>query len=141
MLGTFLLLFLVLLLYTPFSTNVQQCQQHVVTLVTKFSMLVSSIFSIINSQSFLSAKICISSDAPSKKQQITVRFGGHSRSTGPEYGTCFMSLFWYLKFGGGLQPFAKFVDLWSVLGYYDVLTDKQQCFRDVQLHHLQGHVV
>jgi hypothetical protein len=45
----------------------------------------------------------------SSQRQITVRFTGHSRTVGPQYGTCFISPFWRLEFGRGYKMFGKFV--------------------------------
>jgi hypothetical protein len=44
-------------------------------------------------------KICISSHALGIKCQITERVTGDSRTVGPQYGTCFISLFgaWNLE--------------------------------------------
>jgi len=41
--------------------------------------------------SCMDTQICISSNALSRKRPITVRFTGHSRIAGSQYGTCFMS--------------------------------------------------
>jgi hypothetical protein len=46
----------------------------------------------------LCTKICVSSHAPSRKRQITVRFVGHYRIVGHQWETCCMSYFWCLAF-------------------------------------------
>jgi len=38
-------------------------------------------------------------------------FTGHSTSLGPPNGTCFMSSFWHLEFGGNSYIFGKLVEL------------------------------
>jgi hypothetical protein len=58
-------------------------------------------------------EMCISSHAPSRQRQITIRFTGHCRTVVPQYGNCFVSPFWRLHFGGGLYIFGKFVEPWS----------------------------
>ena len=46
-----------------------------------------------------------------QKAPDTVRFTGHSRIEGPQYGTCFMSPFRCLEFRSGSYSCGKFVDL------------------------------
>jgi hypothetical protein len=47
---------------------------------------------------------------PSRKCQITVTFTGHPKIVSLQQGTCFMSPFWCLEFGGGFYVFGKPVD-------------------------------
>jgi len=49
----------------------------------------------------LHTKVCISSHTLRRKCWITMRFTGHSKIVGPQYGTHFMSPFQHLLFGGG----------------------------------------
>jgi len=40
--------------------------------------------------------MCIISHTLSRRNQITVRFAGHSRIMGPQYESCFVLPFWHL---------------------------------------------
>jgi hypothetical protein len=51
---------------------------------------------------------CVSSLKQSRKRQITMRFTGHDRIVGHQWGTCFMSHFWCLEFWGGVYIFRKY---------------------------------
>lgn len=53
--------------------------------------------------------MCISSQAPSRKRQTTVRFTEHSRIVGPQRKIFFMQPFWCQEFGGGTRMLGKFV--------------------------------
>ena len=54
--------------------------------------------------------MCISSHAPSRKHPITVTFTAHSSTVSPGCGTCCMSHFWQLKFGGDSWDFGQSVN-------------------------------
>jgi hypothetical protein len=54
-------------------------------------------------------KMCLSSHAPSRKCQMT--FTGHSIIVGPQGGTCYISHFWHLLYGGGCR---FVVDRWTL---------------------------
>jgi hypothetical protein len=56
---------------------------------------------------FLHLKMCTSSHAPCRNSQITVRMTGQYSPVRPLYGTCVMSSFRCLEFGGGFQIFGK----------------------------------
>jgi len=78
-------------------------------------MVAVNIFSIITA-GFLITNKCISSHAPSREHQTSVRFTDHSRTVTPQYRTCFMSPSWHLEFGGAFQISGKIVDT-----YYCIL--------------------
>jgi len=80
-----------------------------VTWASNFSMLAVNIFSTITA-GFLITNKCISSHAPRRNHQTSVRFTGHSRTVTPQYRTCFMSSSWHLEFGGAFQISGKNVD-------------------------------
>jgi hypothetical protein len=71
---------------------------------TKFCTVAANIFSTIVAGFFVSLhiKMCITSYAPSRKRQITVRLADHSRILGPRCGNFFMSPLLSLEFGGGV---------------------------------------
>jgi hypothetical protein len=73
-------------------------------------MVVSYVFNISTTIYVLVWIVCISSHALNRRRQVTVRFTGHSRIVGPQYGTFFMSPVWHLEFGGGFQIFEQSVD-------------------------------
>ena len=54
---------------------------------------------------------CVSNNIHHTKVPDNCKFTGHSTSQGPPYGTCFMSPFWHLEFGGNAYIFGKLVDL------------------------------
>ena len=56
-------------------------------------------------------KTCISAHAPNRKHQLTVKFTGHYRTVGPQYGTCFVLPNWRLECGGVILIIVTFVDL------------------------------
>jgi hypothetical protein len=69
----------------------------------------------INTQCGQNVELLNVKHAPSKKRQITLRFAAHSRTGGPQLGICFISLFWYPKYGGGSWISGKYVDACSML--------------------------
>jgi hypothetical protein len=78
---------------------------------TKFLTVAPNIFSVfITGFPPVSAKISISSYAPSRKHQITLSFTRHSITLGPQNGACFISPFWCLVIGSAFLIFGKFVD-------------------------------
>jgi len=86
-----------------------------VTWASNFSMEAVNIFSTITA-GFVIANKCISSHAPRRNHQTSVRFTGHSRTVTPQYRTCFMSSSWQLEFGGAFQISGR-----NVGTYYCVL--------------------
>jgi hypothetical protein len=80
--------------------------------VTKFCMIVPSIFSIITAVLPLWHRkyqfTCRKQQAPDN------RFTCLARIAGPQYGTCFISPFWCLEFSSGSQIFWKFVEPWPI---------------------------
>jgi hypothetical protein len=73
---------------------------HLFTQATIFFTVVPDIFIIITAVLSLHVKMCLSSYALSRNCQITVRFTGHFKIVGPEYGTCLLTPFLCMKFGG-----------------------------------------
>jgi hypothetical protein len=61
----------------------------------------------------LHTKTCISSHAPSRNRQMTVRFTGRSLIVVFSVGTCLISPCWCLEFRRGVYIFGAFVDPWS----------------------------
>jgi hypothetical protein len=57
----------------------------------------------------------ISSHAPNRKRQITVRFIDYSRILGHQYGTCFLSPFWRLENLG--DPWTRTLKFKSAVGF------------------------
>ena len=45
----------------------------------------------------LHTEMCTFSNTPSRKLHTAVRFKGHSRTVGSQYGTCFACSFWRLQ--------------------------------------------
>ena len=85
------------------------------------------IFTVPLLQSFSShTKMCISSHVPNRKHPITARFTVNSSTVSLQCGTCFISLFWQLKFGGDSWGFWKSVNpcsnfsLISYTGYWKI---------------------
>jgi len=64
--------------------------RHQVTQMTKFCTAAPKTISIIIAVFDLCTRMCISSYAPSRKHQVTLRFTSHSRTVGAQYGTCFI---------------------------------------------------
>ena len=54
-------------------------------------------------------KICISTHAPSTTHQVAVRFTGHYRTVGPQYGTYFTLPSWHLEFWETFAPLRQSV--------------------------------
>jgi len=55
------------------------------------------IFSAINAVDFALIHMSISSHAPSRRLQMTLKFSAHSRSVGSQDGICYVSPLQYLK--------------------------------------------
>ena len=74
---------------------------------TKFCMMAHHTFSTIIAVFPLRTRTCISSQATSRKHNVTVMFTGHSRIVGPPFNTSLMSLSWHVEFGGSCYIFGK----------------------------------
>ena len=53
--------------------------------------------------------MCISTLTPSRNVQKIANFARNSKIVGPQYGICFVSLFWRQEFRGGAYTIGKFV--------------------------------
>jgi hypothetical protein len=74
----------------------------------KFAMLAPKQYSAIIAIFCLHTRMCLVSHASSRKRQITEKFKGHHRISGPQNGTCFQRQ----KSRGGCHIYGKFVRPW-----------------------------
>jgi hypothetical protein len=71
--------------------------------------------------------VCISLQSPGWQRQITDTFTDYSRIVAPQYGTCFLSPFWRLAFGGGFFIFVKYLDPYKYQTWCCLYSDRRVC--------------